>query len=375
MKKTILLFAIMFVFVVAVYAHAPYCDPTYEFFGTSYGGYLDDVELEDISNLGSGGDTQDDYQDYTAQSTNLALGTLYTLTVAPGGGQAYIRAWIDYNIDDDFDDTGEYLGGTIYLASGVSADIDFTVLAGASTGNTRMRIRASYFEDPVSPCADYSAGQAEDYTIVLEDVPVPVNLSAFYALYIGGTPSVYWTTETETDNSYWNVYRGISDNFEAAALLNANNPVPGNGTTNNASDYVYEDSVPVIQNTTYWYWIEDVSLDGESEVHEPVTLSIPSEDTPVTPDYGLHQNYPNPFNPSTSISFALQEESNVEVIIYNVKGEKIKSIFNDHINADQITVTVWDGNDAAGKQVSSGVYLYKLITDTKVYQKKMLLVK
>ena len=89
----------------------------------------------------------------------------------------------------------------------------------------------------------------------------------------------------------------------------------------------------------------------------------------------LYQNYPNPFNPSTAISFALQEDSDVEVIIYNVKGGKIKSIFNDHVYADQITSVIWDGNDANGKPVSSGVYFYKLITDNKVYQKKMLLVK
>ena len=78
---------------------------------------------------------------------------------------------------------------------------------------------------------------------------------------------------------------------------------------------------------------------------------------------------------STAISFALQEDSDVEVIIYNVKGEKVKTIFNDHVYADQTRTVVWDGNDANGKQVSSGVYFYKLITETKEYQKKMLLVK
>jgi len=208
------------------------------------------------------------------------------------------------------------------------------------------------------------------------DPALPVNLSSFYALYTGGTPTLYWTTQTEENNAYWNVYRGTSDNFTTSVNINANDPVPGNGTTNMASDYIYIDTVPVMQNTTYWYWIEDVSTDGETEVHEPITLFIPFEDTPVTPDtYGLHQNYPNPFNPSTSISFALEEESDIELIIYNVKGEKIKTIFNDHVYADQITSVVWNGEDADGKQVSSGVYFYKLITETQVYQKKMLMVK
>ncbi len=215
-----------------------------------------------------------------------------------------------------------------------------------------------------------------DPSWVSSDAPLPVNLSAFYALYIGGIPTLYWTTQSEENNEYWNVYRGTNDNFTEAVWLNANDPVPGNGTVTIPSDYVYIDTAPIMQNTTYWYWIEDVSTDGETEVHEPITLFIPFEDNPITPGtFGLHQNYPNPFNPSTSISFTLEEESDVELIIYNVKGARIRTIFNDHVYANDITSAVWDGKDAEGKQVSSGVYLYKLITETKEYQKKMLLAK
>ncbi|MEA2097419.1 MAG: FlgD immunoglobulin-like domain containing protein, partial [Candidatus Cloacimonadota bacterium] len=205
---------------------------------------------------------------------------------------------------------------------------------------------------------------------------LPVNLSSFYATYIGGTPTLYWTTQSEENNDYWNVYRGNNNNFTEATHLNANNPVQGNGTTNNASDYIYVDNAPVVQNTTYWYWIEDVSTDGETEVHEPITLTVPFEDTPGTYEkYGLQQNYPNPFNPSTSISFTLADDSDVELIIYNIKGEKVRSIYNSFVYAEQVETVVWDGNDANGKQVSSGVYYYKLITDTKEYNKKMLMVK
>lgn len=211
--------------------------------------------------------------------------------------------------------------------------------------------------------------------ILDNDQTLPVNLSSFYATYIGGTPTLYWTTQSEENNDYWNVYRGTSQNFETAAQINAE-PVPGNGTTNNASDYIFVDTVPVVQNITYWYWIEDVSTDGETEVHEPITLEVPFEDTPNTYEiYGLHQNYPNPFNPSTSISFNLDEESDVELIIYNIKGEKVRAILSSHVYADQVETVIWDGNDTNGKQVSSGVYYYKLITDTQEYQKKMLLVK
>jgi len=221
-----------------------------------------------------------------------------------------------------------------------------------------------------------SGSDSADPSWIISDAPLPVNLSSFYALYTGGNPILYWTTQTEENDAYWNVNRGTTDNLTTAVNINANNPIPGNGTTISATDYIYIDEVPVVQNANYWYWIEDVSTDGETTLHDPITLSIPFEDTPVTPEnYGLQQNYPNPFNPSTSISFALAEDSNVELIIYNVKGEKVKTIFNDHVYADQITSIVWNGKDTDGKQVSSGVYFYKLKAGTREYNKKMLMVK
>lgn len=101
-----------------------------------------------------------------------------------------------------------------------------------------------------------------------------------------------------------------------------------------------------------------------------------SGDSSITPaNYGLQQNYPNPFNPSTSISFTFAEDNDVELIIYNVKGEKIKTIYNGHVYANEHNSVVWNGKDADGKQVASGVYFYKLKAGTTEYRKKMIMVK
>ncbi|MBT4333516.1 MAG: T9SS type A sorting domain-containing protein [Candidatus Cloacimonetes bacterium] len=261
-----------------------------------------------------------------------------------------------------------YSGSHMILTS-ADDDKSYIINTGDDTGVITVNNGASLTSWSPSALVDLSVTGGGDITL-------PVNLSSFYALYTVGTPTLYWTTQTEENNAYWNVYRGTTDNFENSININANSPVPGNGTTNSATDYVYVDIAPVVQNATYWYWIEDVSTDGETELHDPIILSIPFEDTPITPEsYGLNQNYPNPFNPSTSISFTLAEDSNVELIIYNAKGKKVKTIFNDPVYTDQINSAIWNGKDASGKQVSSGIYFYKLITETQEYQKKMLLVK
>jgi len=73
----------------------------------------------------------------------------------------------------------------------------------------------------------------------------------------------------------------------------------------------------------------------------------------------LYPNYPNPFNPETTISFALPEDSKVEVSIYNIKGQKVKTLLKESVEKG-IHNVIWGGKDNNGKSVSSGVYFYKL---------------
>ena len=88
----------------------------------------------------------------------------------------------------------------------------------------------------------------------------------------------------------------------------------------------------------------------------------------------VFMNYPNPFNPTTTIFFVLQKNIPLtELSIYNLKGKKIKTLVNEHLNIGRHSV-VWDGKDDNGKHVSSGMYFYRLKTD-RVINKKMVLLK
>ncbi len=212
------------------------------------------------------------------------------------------------------------------------------------------------------------------------DNPLPATLSSFTAEYSNGYPLLSWTTQSESNNAYWNIYRSISQNIGQATMLNIDEEIYGAGTTSEPTDYTYIDRYGVEENTTYYYWIESVDYNGETETFGPVSLFIPyggsNQGTPVTPDdYGLKQNYPNPFNPDTKINFALEEDSTVQLIIYNIKGEKIKTIFDGFVSADMIQTKYWDGKDENGKYVASGVYLYCLRTNKLDYNKSMLLMK
>ncbi|MDO9576361.1 MAG: FlgD immunoglobulin-like domain containing protein, partial [Candidatus Cloacimonadales bacterium] len=84
---------------------------------------------------------------------------------------------------------------------------------------------------------------------------------------------------------------------------------------------------------------------------------------------------PNPFNPETTISFSIPEDSKVGITIYNIKGQKVKTLVSEDLEKG-IHKIIWDSKDSIGKSVSSGVYFYKLDVNGKTKGlKKMLLLK
>ena len=85
-------------------------------------------------------------------------------------------------------------------------------------------------------------------------------------------------------------------------------------------------------------------------------------------------NYPNPFNPETKIIFNLPEEGNIKLEIYNIKGQKVKTLLDCYMSPGHSEM-IWNGKDDNGKPVGSGVYFYKLLTPSKSYVKKCMLLK
>lgn len=118
--------------------------------------------------------------------------------------------------------------------------------------------------------------------------------------------------------------------------------------------------------TTAYHWLDSVSTNIAVSVENNPEL------IPETPQ--LVQNYPNPFNPETKITYNLPNASDVELSIYNVTGQKIRSLINARQFSGNHDVD-WNGLNDSGFQVSSGIYFYTLRADRFVEVKKMLLVR
>jgi len=99
-----------------------------------------------------------------------------------------------------------------------------------------------------------------------------------------------------------------------------------------------------------------------------------ADELPIPLAYSLG-NYPNPFNPTTNIKFDLPDAGKVKLTIYNIKGQKVKQLVHDRIEAGSHKV-VWNGTNTNNKQVSSGVYFYRLeVAGKKILTNKMLMLK
>lgn len=115
---------------------------------------------------------------------------------------------------------------------------------------------------------------------------------------------------------------------------------------------------------------------------EPQLVKEASTDETLTfpKNYELHGNYPNPFNPSTTISYSLAYDSNVEITIYDITGKAVK-VFSENVQSAGYRNIVWNGNNQQGAKVSSGIYFYRFkassLENETVFEKtaKMLLLK
>jgi len=118
---------------------------------------------------------------------------------------------------------------------------------------------------------------------------------------------------------------------------------------------------------------DEVSIDGAIELASGIYKLVATKlSVPVV--FELSQNYPNPFNPVTKISFAVPVETNVELSVYNVLGQKVRTLANETKKPGYYSV-VWDGKDSKGESLPSGVYFYKMTADGFSSTMKMILLK
>lgn len=272
--------------------------------------------------------------------------------------------------------------------TGNSVDIDVTAPAGSWYGNIyyggawHQSIPAFIGElDPRTFSfmgVDFSAKDGEVIIVLGEEDPstLPVELSSFNAvLTTQNDVKLNWISQTESNLVGYYVNRSTDPELSSSIMISAQ--IPATNTSCQHS-YTFVDS-GLCESGQYYYWLQSMEMDGSINYHGPISLLVNLDgDHPEIPETlyetSLKSVFPNPFNPQTTISYQIRTPGAVDFSIYNSRGQIVRTMNMSHSTPGSYSV-VFDGKDANGSLVASGIYYVAMNTDSYHKMQKMLLMK
>lgn len=199
------------------------------------------------------------------------------------------------------------------------------------------------------------------------DQSLPVLMESITASYLATQGvEIEWTTASEWNSLGFYVWRSTDPNGSYEKLTVT--MIPNQGNTSSGSDYSYIDS-EAKEGVAYWYKIEEVNSDGGSTFFGPIYV----HDTSAKPhSFELSQNFPNPFNNGTVIRYQLPEDAFVNLSVYDILGQKVRTLVNQTQPTNYYEIT-WNGKGDKNRVLPSGVYFMRLQTETFVQVRRVLM--
>lgn len=261
---------------------------------------------------------------------------LIGLAINPGVTDSTIGPWPD--VLGLFGTTSEALYRFRYDPTAYSAIGNKTANFEVATFGVDVESLRPAIDSPPGSPVERMVMAAYNYLVI------PVELSAFTANAYMNTVRLEWSTASELNNRGFEVERRLQgQEYQKIGF------VEGKGTTTETQHYSFTDAR--LSSGTYSYRLKQIDFDGTVSYSSSVEVEIIQ---PV--EFSLSQNYPNPFNPTTTIQFSLPMNSRVELKIFNVLGQEVRTLLNREMESGYHEINF----DAS--ELSSGVYFYKLET-------------
>ncbi len=244
-------------------------------------------------------------------------------------------------------------GTTLDFSSGDVQDINLTFTMGADWVADNCELVAFIQNNDDK---EILQGTKLDLTAL---APLPVELTSFTSTASAEGVTLMWITASETNNHGFNVERSYDGNiFSSVGFVN------GHGTSTETHNYTYIDKPENKTNSTLYYRLKQVDMDGRSTYSQvlTVTMDIPTQ-------FSLSQNYPNPFNPTTNIKYTVPQNGPVTIKLYDITGREVSTLVNEVKAVGSYDLKV----DASG--LASGVYIYRMVAKNFVSVKKMSILK
>jgi hypothetical protein len=312
--------------------------------------------------------------------------TLDEVHILFGGGVGVnVGELVDIYIYEDTDGDGDPGTGANYLGSHHNASVQFVDNVTFSQYNISPVVLNGP-GDVLIAVVNRTAGIAPGTFVAAGDTTTSAGRS-WIGAYLAGNPpdppplpsdALWGIGDSFGFPANW-MLRGYGSQASSCSWLSVNTSSGTISPGNNANVQVSL-SASGLSNGQYNCSLNISSNDPNNlTVSVPVTLNVgpvsvddPENILPIA--FQLFQNYPNPFNPNTTISYQLSEVSKVQLTIFNLTGQYVKTLLRTQQSSGNYQVE-WDGRDENGNQVASGVYLYRIRANNFMDVKKMILMK
>ena len=289
-----------------------------------------------------------------------------------------------------------YISGTISLSGGTGNIEDVNVGVGApvhpdENGDYLITIGTSASPYDVTSWLDnYLPQTISGVEVIAGEVTENINFNLEYyqpETYLEFTPdSLFFITQTSQDFKIKNISL-IDVNINALIFANMtgyfsyypyNLPFPQLLNPNDSLECLINIELPTQPDNREILYDSLFVITDIGQFTIPIIWDsslINDADDNTIPLSGINlSNFPNPFNPTTTIEFSIQYDSQIELTIFNISGQKIQTLAHNEFNKGSHSI-VWNGEDYYNKPVSSGVYMYKLKVNgkTKAVKKCLLL--
>ena len=189
------------------------------------------------------------------------------------------------------------------------------------------------------------------------DDTLPVELSAYNVeLVAGNIIRVNWVSQSETNLIGYRILRNTTEKLESAATISK---VIAAVNSSQPMFYCYDDKELNVSGT-YYYWLESLELDGSNEYFGPLKITVQLSDWGSAPQIptrnGISKLFPNPFYADLHIAYELAEKSELQISIYNQRGQLVRELISGTKEAGSYSLQ-WDGRCNAGRECPSGTYL------------------
>ncbi len=220
-----------------------------------------------------------------------------------------------------------------------------------------------------------------------------LNIAAYTLISSGNAlppPAVIQTGDIQYDAKIGEPYEGVFIRLNNVTVTNPDadsyhnwHISDGSGTAQmdapaTAVQYTYEPKLNdhiefILGCVEYTYDQFEIEVRSDDDIG-PVTTGVAETSAQVPVEFSLSQNYPNPFNPSTQFIYTVPEDTDLRIEIFNVLGQRVRTLVNGNVQAGRHTVT-WNGRDDAQVELASGIYFCRFQAGDIRRVQKMVLMK